>query len=149
MISTSDAQAVLWYFGAEGGLEPGGFTGSLMRAIARADSANARRLRRGFPGLVTAVKMCQEDPNGLVRLQDLVRRRKELEGADQRHSWTQPICLGCFDEINPGRTPVRAVDPRDPFEDLVETCAYCGRRTIEQIFVREDPRNVLFPHKKE
>lgn len=56
-------------------------------------------------------------------------------------SWTQPICDECYDRLYPGREPHRIrYDLRD-----VEQCCQCGDTVRSGIYVRIDPKTVLFP----
>lgn len=54
-------------------------------------------------------------------------------------SWTQSICRSCFGERNPGRRPVRIIDPD------TETCCDCGQSTDGGIYIRADPATVAHP----
>ncbi|MCX4596170.1 hypothetical protein OG819_42915 [Streptomyces sp. NBC_01549] len=67
------AAHVLFHYGREGGYQAGGFTESLVTAIDRADPPNRDRLALGFPEYVAAVVAIQYDPNGVERLQAIVR----------------------------------------------------------------------------
>lgn len=54
-------------------------------------------------------------------------------------SWTQPVCVECWGERNPGREAVaHNWAPK-------ETCCYCGRPTEIGIYVRVDPATVPYP----
>lgn len=55
------------------------------------------------------------------------------------YRWTQPSCLGCFAEHNPGRDPARLPKPEP------ETCCYCGESEASGIYVRVDPASVPHP----
>lgn len=52
-----------------------------------------------------------------------------------RFSWTQPCCLSCWEDRNPGRRAVTLVEP------TAETCVYCGSGTGSGIYVRVDPNS--------
>ena len=54
-------------------------------------------------------------------------------------SWNQPCCEYDWEKRHPNRQPVRVTDSK------VEKCAWCGRKTVSGIYVREDPHNVKFP----
>lgn len=57
------------------------------------------------------------------------------------HSWTQPICDGCWEERNPGRAACRLrTAKREP-----EACCHCGAPTQAGIYVRVDPVTVMHP----
>lgn len=58
------------------------------------------------------------------------------------YSWTQPVCDPCFEEMQPGRSPIRVRDRTD------EVCCKCGHENADGIFVRVDPRLVPFPTKR-
>jgi len=47
--------------------------------------------------------------------------------------WTHPLCGPCYDEIEPGRDPVRLRSPE------LETCCACGFPTKSGIYFRADP----------
>lgn len=66
-ISREDAMNALSYFGSIH-FPPGGFSHSLMVAIARADRANRARLALAFPGLVQAMTIAMDDHDGIERL---------------------------------------------------------------------------------
>ena len=70
-IDQETAHAVLWWFTPrmKGALQPGSFMEALLGAAARADTLNTARLARGFPQVVAAVRMVQNDPDGLEELQ--------------------------------------------------------------------------------
>jgi hypothetical protein len=48
---------VLWFYGAEGGVQPGSFTESLMKTIKLADGWNKAKLVHGFPEYVAALEL--------------------------------------------------------------------------------------------
>jgi hypothetical protein len=48
---------VLWYYGAEGGVQPGSFTQALMQAIKTADGGNKAKLVQVFPEYVAALEL--------------------------------------------------------------------------------------------
>lgn len=54
-------------------------------------------------------------------------------------SFTQPACDSCFAERNPGREPVRLMEPE------TEICCFCGQPTASGIYVRVDPSTVEYP----
>lgn len=79
-VSLDVAQHVLWHFGDYGlGLEPGNFTGLLLRAIAAADAVNRERLREVFPEHVRLVALVAGEHAGLEWLREIVRARATTE----------------------------------------------------------------------
>lgn len=53
-------------------------------------------------------------------------------------SWgSHATCRTCWDAANPDRLPVR-------LKDFDETCCFCGARTPDGIFVREQADKVAF-----
>lgn len=52
-------------------------------------------------------------------------------------AWTHPICDPCWEEIHPGRTPIRLTEPEGEF------CCFCGEYTQSAIYVRHDPARTL------
>ena len=71
-ITQSDAAHVLHVLGTgePGAMEPGSFTKKLIEATLLADPSNKERLARGFEGLVSAVRVYKELPDGLDRLRE-------------------------------------------------------------------------------
>lgn len=69
-ITAADAGHVLHVLadGTSGALEPGGFVKALIEAALLADDSNKERLERGFEGLVSAVRVYKELPNGIEML---------------------------------------------------------------------------------
>lgn len=57
-------------------------------------------------------------------------------------SWSQPICRSCFSLHNPGRIPVRLVEPD------TEKCCSCGELTTQGIYIRINPSTVAYPTRK-
>lgn len=57
----------------------------------------------------------------------------------RRYSWTQPLCSGCWDGLQPGRTPAVLTEPEP------ETCCVCGQRTNSGIYMRIDPNACAHP----
>jgi hypothetical protein len=56
-------------------------------------------------------------------------------------SYRQPICDTCWDDIEPGREPVRLVeDVRE-----IEQCCMCGDSTLSGIYIRVNPKAVPYP----
>lgn len=53
-------------------------------------------------------------------------------------SWTHAQCKRCWDEENPNREPVKIADKE------VEICCTCGERTASGIYIRRDPKYVLY-----
>lgn len=74
------AAHVLFHYGREGGYQAGSFTTALLSAMGTADPANLDRLALGFPEYVAAVTAMQYDPDGVARLQAIVRGET---GADE------------------------------------------------------------------
>ena len=65
---------------------------------------------------------------------------------DKRFSWTQPCCVDCWNERNPGRR-AHTLNGEHGFQ---EVCVYCGSPTRSGIYVRVDPKEVPHPtHLKE
>jgi hypothetical protein len=59
-----------------------------------------------------------------------------------RHSWTQPICEGCWQIREPGhKVPVRLVKS----EREREQCVICGHDTLSGIYIRIDPSTAPHP----
>lgn len=56
-------------------------------------------------------------------------------------NWTQPMCDPCWARRQPGIDPVR-IKAQYAVE---ERCAFCGAHTRSGIYVRVDPRTVLYP----
>jgi hypothetical protein len=67
------AAHVLFHYGRDGGYQAGSFTTALLNAMGTADPSNLDRLAAGFPDYVAAVTAIQYDPNGVQRLQAIVR----------------------------------------------------------------------------
>lgn len=55
-------------------------------------------------------------------------------------SWTQPICVTCWNIHNPNRLAHTMAEVCE-----TETCCYCGKPTTSGIYVREDPKAVPYP----
>lgn len=49
------------------------------------------------------------------------------------NKWTHAICMDCWMTKHPDRGPVKARDK------VQETCCYCGRATLDGIYVRANP----------
>lgn len=49
--------------------------------------------------------------------------------------WTHPICLWCWEQREPQRSPTHA-------GNALERCCFCGKTTTMGIYVREDPTSV-------
>lgn len=75
------AAHVLYHYGREGGYQAGSFTTALLHAMGTADPANLDRLAAGFPDYVAAVTAIQYDPDGVQRLQAIVRGEVTAEEA--------------------------------------------------------------------
>ena len=56
-------------------------------------------------------------------------------------SWTQPICIECWNRREPERLPTRIVEEEKEWE----RCAFCGWLTRSGIYTRVDPTSVAFP----
>lgn len=67
------AAHVLFHYGRDGGYQAGSFTTALLTAMGTADPSNLDRLAAGFPAYVAAVTAIQYDPDGVERLQAIVR----------------------------------------------------------------------------
>lgn len=68
-IPPETARHVLWFFGAEGGAEPGNFTLQLLRLIGYADYDNRNKLATLYPAEALAVQIAQLDADGMKTLQ--------------------------------------------------------------------------------
>jgi hypothetical protein len=71
-ITGEQAVHVLAHYGA-GGFPAGDFTMALIGIIVRADPTNMAKLSLGFPGYVAAVRLAQDDRDGVTRLQEIAR----------------------------------------------------------------------------
>lgn len=67
-ITQANAAHVLYVMGLEGGRKPGELPRKLIEAALSCDDYNMERLERGFEGLVSAVRMFHELPDGLEQL---------------------------------------------------------------------------------
>jgi hypothetical protein len=67
------AAHVLFHYGRDGGYQAGSFTTALLAVMGTADPSNLDRLAAGFPDYVAAVTAIQYDPDGVERLQAIVR----------------------------------------------------------------------------
>lgn len=67
------AAHVLFHYGREGGYQAGSFTTALLTAMGTADPSNLDKLAAGFPEYVAAVTAIHYDPDGVERLQRIVR----------------------------------------------------------------------------
>lgn len=105
VVTPAEARHVLFYYGQEGGEEPGGFVHSLLLAISRADADNLTRLRQGFPGYVAAMKDWHPE--------DLKARLREdvLPGLSDPHA--DPTATPMSAEANVKYRPIetRTIDP--------------------------------------
>lgn len=72
-ITPDVAAHVLFHYGRDGGYQAGSFTTALLNAMGTADPANLDRLAAGFPEYVAAVTAIHYDPDGVERLQRIVR----------------------------------------------------------------------------
>ena len=60
---------------------------------------------------------------------------------DEKHGWNHAQCNACWFEVwGISRDPVRLLKPE------VETCCYCGQRTMSGIYIREKPGSIKIPH---
>jgi hypothetical protein len=75
------AAHVLFHYGHDGGYQAGSFTTALLNAAGTADPSNLDRLAAGFPEYVAAVTAIQYDPQGVERLQAIVRGEAATEEA--------------------------------------------------------------------
>lgn len=66
------ARMVLGYFGAEGGIQPGGFTSALLTAYQKADPGNRARIWMGFPEEADMMYACMNTESGIADLQKAV-----------------------------------------------------------------------------
>lgn len=53
-------------------------------------------------------------------------------------SWTHAQCKRCWDKENPNREALEILDKE------VEICCTCGERTASGIYIRRNPKNVLY-----
>lgn len=67
-----EVRHVLWFYGRDGGMQPGGFIGHLLAAIDGADMENRRKLGLGFQSYVVLVEVMKQVPDGAERLRRLV-----------------------------------------------------------------------------
>lgn len=51
------SRSVAWFYGREGGWQPGSFVEALLTAISRADQENLFRLALAFPAYVEAMRV--------------------------------------------------------------------------------------------
>jgi hypothetical protein len=58
-------------------------------------------------------------------------------------SWTQPVCVPCWDRDNPDRP---APDRGDV--GALEQCCKCGTMTRSGIYIRIDPATVSYPRRE-
>ena len=56
--------------------------------------------------------------------------------------WNHTQCFDCFQRERPDIEPVRVKD-HEP-----EVCCFCGRMTIDGIFVRRDPGKMTCTHEE-
>lgn len=70
-MTPTEAREVLWFYGREGGQEPGSFVESLIRTMARADAFNLTKLGWAFPGYATAVRWMKQFEDGADRLRQV------------------------------------------------------------------------------
>jgi hypothetical protein len=49
--------------------------------------------------------------------------------------WTHTVCEECYQQLEPGREPVRVVVPSK------ETCCRCGETTDDGIYYRDNPKS--------
>lgn len=59
-------------------------------------------------------------------------------------SWTQPVCIPCWNRDHPDRQTGGHGDINDP-----EHCCLCGGETRAGLYVRLDPATVPFPSTEE
>jgi hypothetical protein len=87
-IPAETARHVLWTFACGGGYQPGSFTQKLLELLAAADVVNTARLAVAFPAEAEAVRMAQNDRDGIAKLTAIATG--------------QPIlCTRCKDEDGP------------------------------------------------
>lgn len=68
-IPQETARHVLWFYGQDGGIQPGTFTEHLITTVDSADMDNTALLANAYPSLVAAVIAAKLDPNGIAALQ--------------------------------------------------------------------------------
>jgi len=50
--------------------------------------------------------------------------------------WTHQICEACWQKREPGRVPTKVIEAEPGH------CCFCGERTMDGIWVREDPKKI-------
>lgn len=99
VIPLETARHVLWFYGHEGGIQPGTFTENLITAIDSADMDNTAALANAFPSLVAAVIAAKHDPNGIKALQRAAGMPVCIRCGDTDGPFAgapnQPLCEGC------------------------------------------------------
>lgn len=73
-IDKQDAQHVLSFFDAPGGLGPGSFSKSLIRTYSMADMGNKQRLANVFPSMAAAFDLAATGSEGLAKLQEIAAK---------------------------------------------------------------------------
>lgn len=70
LVEKQDAQHLLYWVSRDiaEGLQSGSFTTHLMNAISAADLGNRARLKLGFPSMVTAYELYNDDIRGMEKL---------------------------------------------------------------------------------
>lgn len=68
-IPAETARHVLWFFGQDGGHQPGSFTKHLMYALSFADMANTAKIAEVYPDYAAAMLAAKLDPDGIKNLQ--------------------------------------------------------------------------------
>lgn len=53
-------------------------------------------------------------------------------------SWTHAVCIDCWNIRKPGQEPVRI------HNDDTQVCCDCGKDTTDGVYIREDPKKVMF-----
>jgi hypothetical protein len=94
-ISQTPARHVLWYFGENGGMDPGRFIHCLIAAICAADPDNQARLATIYPEYVAAVLGAKLDPDGTANLQRIAAGVLCTCG-DEDGPWEDGTCEGCL-----------------------------------------------------
>lgn len=89
------ARHVLWFYGQDGGIQPGTFTQKLIGTIDSADLENAGLLANAYPSLVAAVIAAKCDPDGIAALQRIAGGIACARCGDTDGPWVDDLCEDC------------------------------------------------------
>ncbi|MEU5580992.1 hypothetical protein ABZ791_30415 [Streptomyces huasconensis] len=87
-IPRETARHVLWFFGQDGGYQPGSFTEHLLYALSFADMVNTAKIAEVYPDYAAAMVAAKLDPDGIANLQ-------RIAGAEA------PLGCKCGDSAGP------------------------------------------------